>query len=135
MKRSTYGLFTLLIAFLVISACTKSGGLSGQTGKLTASSYKVKIVQPDSLVLNGAKTTDTVHWSVTPSGYDSIIIKNNAALIFFKKAGTYQVQALDNKFLPATASITVTDSVYTPPVTFTNTPAYRRPDNPGAILS
>jgi hypothetical protein len=121
-KKSIHGILVLMLSLYVISACNKSGNLSGPAGTLVASSYKVKINQPDTLLLNGAKTTDTVHWSVTPAGCDSLITKNNAALIFFKKAGVYQVKALDNGLSPAMVSITVSDSVYQPPVTYISTP-------------
>ena len=121
MKNLIYGTCALLLALFVVSACTK-GGLGGPAGQLKASAYKVAINQPDSLLLNGAKTTDSVHWSVSPAGFDSIITKNNAALLFFKKAGTYQVTATDPPMAPATVSITVTDSVYHPKTTYTNLP-------------
>jgi len=117
MKNLIYGSFVLLLAIFVISACNKFGDLSSPDGKLEASSYKVKINQPDSILLNGAKSTDTVQWSVTPAGYDSLITKNNAALIFFKKAGIYHVKAID-KSLTGSAAITVSDSVYHPVPTY-----------------
>jgi len=119
MKKLMFGSFTLLLLILAISACNKFGDLggSGSNGKLVASSYKVKINQPDSLLLNGAKATDSIHWSVSPSGYDSLITKNNAALVFFKKAGVYQVKATDAG-VPSTVSITVSDSVYHPVTTY-----------------
>jgi len=122
MKNLIYGLFAITLAVFVISACNKYGDLAGQSGKLVASSYKVDINQPDTLLLSGAKTTDTVHWSVTPTGFDSIITRNNVAKIFFKKAGAYQVQALDPSMAPASASITVTDSVYKPTITYNYPP-------------
>ena len=118
MKNLIYGLFALMFTLCAITACNKYGDLSGQKGKLVASSYKVDINQPDTLLLAGAKTTDTVHWSVTPAGYDSIITKNNVAEVFFKKAGVYQVEAVDAPMAPAKASITVIDSVYKPVVTY-----------------
>jgi hypothetical protein len=119
MKKLMFGSFALLLVILVISACNKFGDLggNGSNSKLVASSYKVKRYQPDSLLLNGAKATDSVHWSVTPSGYDSLITKNNAAVVFFKKAGVYQVKATDAG-VPATVSITVSDSVYHPLITY-----------------
>jgi hypothetical protein len=122
MKKLIYGFIAFVLTILVVPACNKYGELVGQTGKLAASAYKVKINQPDTLLLVGAKATDTVHWSVSPTGYDSIITKNNTALLFFKKAGVYQVKAVDNSFTPATATITVSDSVYHPTTTYNYTP-------------
>jgi len=118
MKNLIYGLFALTLAVVVISSCNKYGDLAGQTGKLVASSYKVAIDQPDTLLLSGAKTTDTVHWSVTPAGFDSIITKNNVAEVFFKKAGVYTVRAIDAPMAPASVSITVLDSVDKPVNTY-----------------
>ncbi|BAU52238.1 hypothetical protein [Mucilaginibacter gotjawali] len=114
MKKSLYGLTALLLVFCLISACNKFGDLPGsQNGKLQASAYKVDIDQPDTLVFAGAKSTDSVKWSVIPSGFDSLITQNNKALIFFKKAGKYQVSAAA-KGVAASTNITVSDSVYHP---------------------
>lgn len=113
MKKLIYGIAAVAVGFTVITACNK-GELGGPNGSLKASAYKVDINQPDTLLLNGAKPTDSVRWSVSPAGFDSIITKNNVALVFFKKAGNYCVMATDPPMTPATASITVTDSVYHP---------------------
>jgi len=122
MKKSIYDLMTLVLLLFVISACNKYGDLPGSSnGKLLASAYKVKINQPDTLLLSGAKSTDSVHWSVAPSGFDSLITQNNKALIFFKKAGIYKVSATD-KGVTASTSITVSDSVYYPGITYNYIP-------------
>ncbi|ASU32764.1 hypothetical protein [Mucilaginibacter xinganensis] len=119
MKNSIYGSLTFILALFVISACNKYGSLSDyKNGQLVASSYKVKINQPDSLILIGAKATDAISWSVIPSGYDSVITKNNTSLIFFKKSGKYQVRT-NNGATTATASITVSDSIYYPTEQYT----------------
>jgi hypothetical protein len=118
MKKLFHRAFAPLLIVFMMSACNKYGYLAGQTGKLVASSTKIDINQPDTLLLSGAKTTDTVHWSVSPSGADSLITKNNVALIFFKKAGVYTVQAIDQPMSPASISITVADSVYKPAITY-----------------
>ncbi|MDF2433470.1 MAG: hypothetical protein JWP44_3101 [Mucilaginibacter sp.] len=122
MKNSIYGFLVLLFSIVIISACNKFGDLTGKTGQLVATSYKVKINEPDSLLLVGAQATDSIKWSVSPAGYDSLVIKKNAAVVVFKKAGYYQVKVTDNGGLPATASITVSDSVYHKPVTYTTSP-------------
>lgn len=113
MKKVIFGFIILLLAFLGISACNKFGDLTGKQGQVVATLYNVKINQPDSLLLVGAKTTDHVLWSVLPSGYDSLVTKNNVALFFFKKAGSYTVNAVDG-LTNASTSINVSDSVYYP---------------------
>jgi len=122
MKNLVYCFFTLLVISIVVSACDKFGDLAAIKGKLAVSKSTVKINQPDSLVLVGATATDAFTWTVTPSGHDSLITKNNQALIFFKRAGTYTVGVTDNGAAPVSASITVNDSVYHAPVQYTSTP-------------
>jgi len=122
MKKSLYGFPALTLVLFIISACNKFGDLPGsQNGKLLASAYKVDINQPDTLLLAGAKSTDTVKWNVVPSGFDSLITQNNKALIFFKKAGKYQVSATD-KNVTASTYFTVSDSVYQPVTTYNYIP-------------
>ncbi|WP_259071531.1 hypothetical protein HDF24_26000 [Mucilaginibacter sp. X4EP1] len=139
MKNSLYGLITLLMVIFIISACNKfadplvststqsavakSTALASGNGlQLLASKYKVKINEPDTLLLSGAKSTDSIRWSVSPAGFDSLITQKNKALVFFKKAGTYQVKAADNGGTPLVVSITVIDSVYHPQPQYTTTP-------------
>ena len=110
MKNLTLILFTLMAAFLILQGCNKNG-LPPTNGQLAASSLNVEINQPDSLKLTGAASTDSVKWSITPAGFDSLVTKNNAALVFFKKAGAYTVTATD-KGVPASIIIKVNDSVY-----------------------
>src|SRR6201986_4591752 len=119
MKNTTRGLLALVMVIFVISAISAynkfgylgSGGTS-KSGQLSATTFKPEINQPDSLLLNGAKSTDSIRWTVTPAGYDSLVTKKNAAIIFFKKAGSYQVQVTDNGVAAAKGSFTVSDSVY-----------------------
>jgi hypothetical protein len=116
MKNTTRGLLALVMVIFVVSACNKFGelgsGSSSKNGKLNATTFKPLIYQPDSLLLVGAKATDSIRWTVTPAGYDSLVTNKNTAIIFFKKAGSYQVQVTDNGVKAATASFTVPDSVY-----------------------
>jgi hypothetical protein len=129
MKNLAYSLIGIVFILFVVSACNKfadltslKGDLASLNGKLAVTKSTVKIMEPDSMLLVGAKTSDTFVWSVTPSGYDSLITKNNAGLIFFKKSGNYVVSVSDNGATPITAAITVTDSVYHTPVQYTTTP-------------
>ncbi|MFI5139121.1 MAG: hypothetical protein ACHQIM_14960 [Sphingobacteriales bacterium] len=125
MKNVIYYPLSLLFILFAISACNKFGELGGlggaKKGQLVASAYKVDIKQPDTLLLVGAKTTDSIRWSVSPSGFDSLITQKNRALIFFKKAGVYQVKTTDNG-VAATASITVSDSLYHPVISYNYLP-------------
>jgi len=122
MKKRLLKITLLLSAFAAMASCNKFGQLPGQSANLVASSYKVAINQPDSLLLTTGKSTDSVTWSVTPSGFDSLITKNNKALIFFKKAGTYSVKAVDKISGAGTVSISVSDSVYHPTIQYVFTP-------------
>jgi hypothetical protein len=121
MKKIIFAFAILGSALAVITACNK-GQLSGQAGPLVASSYKPQIMQPDSLYLSGTTSGDSLVWSVTPPGADSLIVKNNTALVFFKKAGVYQVTVSSKNSLPAKVTINVSDSVYHPPVGYVYTP-------------
>jgi hypothetical protein len=139
MKNSMRVLIGLLMLIFIVSACNKfadplvstsgqsptakSSALAAGSGiQLLASKYKVKINEPDTLLLSGAKSTDSIRWSVVPAGFDSLVTQKNKALIFFKKAGTYQVKAADNDGTPFVVSITVTDSVYHPQPQYNITP-------------
>jgi hypothetical protein len=113
MKTITNCIAALLLTFLVIQGCQKES--TAKNGQLVASKSKVKINEPDSLLLVGAKASDSIRWSIVPSGYDTIITKNNGALIKFTKAGTYKVTATDKPANPASTTITVSDSVYINP--------------------
>ncbi len=101
--------FALLLAF---SACTKVGtpGLH-----LDATHATVKIGQPDSLELVGASATDSVRWTVTPSGFNTIVNYHNHAVVSFNKAGSYVVTTVVNGGNSYPYAITVTNDVYTPP--------------------
>jgi hypothetical protein len=121
MKKVIYGFAVILIAAFVIPACNKFGDTLGQNGQLVASKYKVKINEPDSLVLVGAKSTDSLKWSVIPSGYDSLTSKKNTAVVVFKKGGSYQVQVTENGIV-LSKSITVSDSIYHPAPHYITTP-------------
>src|SRR6202000_1423631 len=110
MKKLTYLILVLAAGLFIVSACNKYGDLAGLKGKIIATKTTLEIGEPDSLLLVGAKATDSIHWSVLPSGFDSLVIRHNKAKIIFTRSGTYTVTATDNG-TPATVSIRVTDSV------------------------
>ena len=99
-----------MAAIFILAGCNKNG-LLPTNGQLSASSLNAEIHQPDSLKLVGAGSADSVKWSINPAGFDSLITKNNTALVFFKKSGNYTVTAID-KGIPASITIKVNDSVY-----------------------
>lgn len=114
MKTLIYFILSLVPAFFIIEGCNKVNDASLK-GQLVASKSMVKINEPDSLELVGATTTDAFKWTVSPTGYDSLITSKNKALVFFKKSGTYTIQVSDNGATPVSKTITVNDSVYTTP--------------------
>jgi hypothetical protein len=121
MKNSIYVLLALALGFLIVSACNKYGDLTGLKGKLVASKTTVKINEPDSLLLVGAKTTDSIHWSVSPAGFDTLTTLHNKARVVFTRSGNYTVTVTDNG-TPASVSIKVTDSLYYPITTYNTIP-------------
>jgi hypothetical protein len=122
MKNFTYVILTLLAAFFIISGCSKIAN-PANNGKIVASKTELKINEHDSLVFVGATSTDTTSWSVTPTGFNYVTGKKNAALIAFTKAGSYTVTATHNGLLPASIVIKVgTDSVSNPSDTTTFVP-------------
>lgn len=112
MKNLTYGFVALLLVIFAISACNKLNDPSVKAGQLIASKSTVEINEPDSLLLVGAASTDSIRWSVTPTGSDTLITLKNKGLVKFTKAGSYQVKTISNGKATATTSITVSDSIY-----------------------
>jgi hypothetical protein len=122
MKNLTYSLFALLMASLIILGCSKIND-PASNGKIVASKTEVKINEPDSLVLVGAAVTDSIHWSIVPSGFNIVTTQKNAARVIFTKAGNYTVTATKLGSVPASIQIKVgTDSVSNPADTVKNVP-------------
>lgn len=115
MKNSIYGLLAFLFTLFIIQGCQKLTDPTLRKGQLVVSKSVVKINEPDSLLLVGAPASDSIKWSVTPAGHDTLLTKNNAARVVFTKAGSYTVKVSDNGGAPASAVITVNDSVYKAP--------------------
>jgi len=110
MKTLTYiaAFFTLLFAF---NSCTKVGtpGLH-----LDATHATIKIGQPDSLELVGASVSDSVKWSVSPTGFNPLVSSHNHAVVSFNKSGSYLITTVFNGGASYTYAITVTTDVYNP---------------------
>jgi hypothetical protein len=111
MKNLTYGLVVALLALFIIQGCAKMNGVSILKGQLVASKSTIAAGQPDSLLLVGALASDSINWSVTPSGFNTISIKHNTAVVVFNKSGVYTVKAGVAGANPASTSITVGDTV------------------------
>ncbi|MDB5115554.1 MAG: hypothetical protein JWQ79_1046 [Mucilaginibacter sp.] len=120
MKNVTYGLFAFSLALLIMQGCQKSQ-IAALKGQLVAKKLTLKINEPDSLILVGA-AADSVLWSVTPAGFNTLLKVKNKAVVTFNKAGSYTVSASANGGTPATVTITVNDSVYVPQPVYTFTP-------------
>ena len=115
MKNFAYGLIAFALVLLImftLHGCTKSA-MNAIPGHLVASSASVKVNQQDTLLLAGASSSDSIRWSVTPAGSNSLATKLNGGLIWFNKAGTYTVSASANGATPATVTITVTGATTT----------------------
>jgi hypothetical protein len=121
MKTLTY-VFVFFALLLTINACKKVG----TTIELIATSHDIKTGQLDSLELVGTAAADSVKWSVSPSGFNSMYASGNHALVNFNKAGTYTITATLNNTTPYTTSINVTQAP-APPVDTTTTTATHVP--------
>jgi len=118
MKTLSY--IAIFFAFVFTLNACKKGGYS--TERLEATHATIKIGQPDSLILINAATTDSIKWSVNPSGFNSIINWHNHAIVSFSKAGSYTVTTTVNGTGTYSYLITVTNDVYTPPGQTTTPP-------------
>ncbi|MDB5009955.1 MAG: hypothetical protein JWQ06_744 [Mucilaginibacter sp.] len=107
MKNLAYSVLALCFALLIIQGCSK-GVLSSLNGKLVASKSTLAANAVDSVLYVGASASDSIKWSVTPAGFNTLGLNKNLAIITFNKAGTYTVQATVNGGAPATTTITVT---------------------------
>jgi hypothetical protein len=103
------------------STSPSAGSHNGtQTGTLALSSTTVQKGQPLMASLSGGTTT-SIKWSVsTLAEFAHIAPAGNKAMILFAKGGTYRVTAAalgsDSAITDTSwATVTVTDSVYTPP--------------------
>ena len=110
---------TLLLGGMLLASCTKSSSSSTfpKTG-LTVSSSSLDKGQP--LVVTAPSTvTGGVTWSVSPSTLTHVTPGNGQAVVLFGQPGTYQVTgayALNGDSASSSATVTVSDSAYTPPV-------------------
>jgi hypothetical protein len=119
MKKLTYFLLAFIAACFIIQGCKKLEGVIAAGGQLSATKTEVKMNEPDTVLAVKAKATDNISWLVTPSGFNTISTKDNAAAFVFSKAGTYTVKATINGASTDGLKIKVTDGVYVPPANTT----------------
>lgn len=115
-------IFTIVAGLQV--SCEKSTSITGSGSRPGLNLSKVTIKKGEPLVVNvtGAKDQSIVKWAVNPSGKGITSYANQYASFTFSSRGTYRVTA--KLFTDSVAiipydsistSITVSDSVYTPP--------------------
>jgi hypothetical protein len=122
---ASFGLCLVLIAAHI--SCVKSTGTTNYTGnqdnsKLTLSKTVVEKGEPLLASTTNSNANAIIRWQVHPAGNTVILPSGDKAAIFITNAGSYQVTA--NYYSPSdttiaydssNSSITVNDSVYTPP--------------------
>jgi len=113
MKKLTY--IVIFFALLFALGACKKGTITAV--HLEATHAIIKIGQTDTLELVGASATDSVSWTVTPSGFNWIVSSHNHAIVNFNKAGNYTITTVVNTAAytyMSTYLITVTNEVYNP---------------------
>ena len=122
MKTLAYYLSALVVMLVAIQGCKKSNLASANSNNLVARKSTLKINEPDSVVLINFNPADSVKWTIVPSGFDVLTFKKDTARIVFSKPGHYTITATGINMPPVTTSVTVTDSVYKPVITYTSIP-------------
>lgn len=110
MKKLFYLIMALIPAYLIIQGCNKLGSVISPAGQITATRAELKVGELDTLLAVNAKATDNIAWTVTPSGFNTISTKDNAAVMVFSKAGTYSVKASVNNVQTDALSIKVNEA-------------------------
>lgn len=114
MRRLLLCIALLMAGFCLVSSCNKKGEPNAPQGEIAVSKLRIKINEPDSMLLVGADNNNSVTWAINPNGFDTLRTAKNAALIKFTKAGSYTISAKDNEITSKSIVITVIDSVYSP---------------------
>ncbi|MBS1520118.1 MAG: hypothetical protein JST50_03915 [Bacteroidetes bacterium] len=130
MKKSTRTLLALILITIVFYGCSKSQLAPAPKNKLAASSLnatpgglQLTVSNPrvsqnfaDTVRINGISSSDSVHWFVSPNASVNSLQKTNSHYILsFSAPGTYRIKAVVNNSDSVSTSITVIDSVSTPP--------------------
>ncbi|GAB3934586.1 hypothetical protein [Mucilaginibacter myungsuensis] len=118
MKKLIFSVLALIAFCFIIQSCNKLNDPAIKTvGNIKLSNTEVMIGQPDTLYITNAAATDSIAWAVLPTGYNTIATKGQAAVLTFRKAGTYTVTAKVNNGAVQTATIVVNSQVYVAPGT------------------
>lgn len=104
----------LCLITCVITSCQKNGEPNAPIGQIAISKLKVKINEPDSMLLVGADTTKAVTWTIDPTGSDELRTHTIGAVVKFSKAGQYTIKASNSDETSNMLTVTVIDSVYEP---------------------
>ena len=125
MKNLFTGLGLIAILTFTVTSCTKNASKSSSSkgstiGILSLSQTQVSKGQPLIASLPSGITATAVKWSVGTSSPTHITPANGQAMILFSSTGTYRITAVygaaDSSYSDtAVASVTVTDSTYSPP--------------------
>lgn len=113
MKKLILITITALAALFVMQGCEKGRLSDIGGGKIKASKLEINRYETDTLLLTTATATDSLNWTVTPAGQNSVRNQGNVALFSFFKEGTYTVTA-QKVSGGATASITIKVSAAAP---------------------
>src|SRR5580765_3146455 len=123
MKKIIWGLYSVAVISICISACSKNNSKtpsSSINAALTVSESTIKRGQPLVAATPQGFSSNNLTWRVNPSTSTHISSSNDQAMILVASPGTYQVVAVDAASGgndSSTATITVTDEVYTPVTT------------------
>lgn len=120
MKKLFYCIMALVPAFIIIQGCNKLGSVISPAGQISATRAELKVGEIDTVLAVNAKATDNIAWMVTPTGFNTISTKDNAATLVFSKAGSYTVKANINGSPTDALSIKVNEAP-TPPANTTLT--------------
>jgi len=120
MKKLTYAFATLLLSVLFFEACNKTGLTSPNTREIVATKTTIVVNKLDSLAVTNISSTDSILWTVSPTGSNTYYSRSGNAVLSFTKAGTYIVSASVNGAAPLTLTITATAAPVNPADTVTN---------------
>jgi hypothetical protein len=93
MKKSTFNVLIALTALFILLGCEKTRLADVGDGKIKATKTELSQYEVDTLLFTGAATTDSVKWTVTPTGSGYIQSKGNTAIVYFFSEGTFSVSA------------------------------------------
>ncbi|MFD2870937.1 hypothetical protein ACFS5N_00575 [Mucilaginibacter ximonensis] len=108
MKNLKLILLGALLSTFIIQGCDKTHLQDiGNGSKLKVSKTQVAVGEPDSVMLTGVTSTDSVMWKFTPDANLHFGYKNNAGVIVFSAPGKYTITAQVKGGLPYSVTITV----------------------------